>query len=168
MTQIRPSSRANCRQWATRLLILRGNFEKLTLAVYGVTVPEVAPTASTYEPSLLPTIQTTELIDALNPALHHDPTATALSLLRLIPDAPPFSLVVCLSWCLKPDDDDWDLPDFPYIYADLEEEGEFDAEEASIITKRPIPDDVSFDVLESFVTRVVDSLGPIVSINLIS
>ncbi|KZV64689.1 hypothetical protein PENSPDRAFT_757048 [Peniophora sp. CONT] len=149
-------------EWATRLLILSGDFDKLSLAVYGTTVSDSTHSVGVYEPSPLPTSQLRQLEDALNPASHYDPAVLALSLLKLIPDAPPFSLVVPLSWCLKPEEDDWERPDFPYIYADLEEwgEGELTAGKACLVTKRPASDDISFDARERFVLRVIDSLGP--------
>lgn len=132
--------------------------------MYGTTLSDTASNLDVYEPSPLPAIQPTQLAEALNPASHYDPATLALSLLGLITNAPPFPLVTRLSWCLKPDPHDWDRPDFPYIYPDLEEEGEFDAEEAAIITKRAVPDDISYDALERFVVRVVKSLGPAVSV----
>ena len=125
---------------------------------------DILPTSTVYEPSPLPAIRPSQLAEALNPASHYDPTSVALSLLKLIPDAPPFLLVTRLAWCIKPEAQDWDLPEFPYLYADIEGEGELTAEDAAFITKRPVPDDVAFDALERFAARVIDSLGPAVSV----
>ena len=68
-------------------------------------------------------------------------------MLSLIPDSPPLPLVVRLMFCLKPSDDDWDHPDFPYLYADLRGDDEsFDLEGIVQAISRPIRDDTSEEV----------------------
>jgi len=63
-------------------------------------------------------------------------------------------------FCLKPKDDDWDHPDFPFLYSDIESDEEaFDLETLVEGTSRPIRDDVSEDALIQFASRVNDLLG---------
>ncbi|KAI0047358.1 hypothetical protein FA95DRAFT_1559201 [Auriscalpium vulgare] len=106
-------------EFATRLMIVKGNFEKLSMAIYGDLVAEPALPPTSYTPSLLPTSSSTPLTPSLDPANHADPTALARALLQLIPDAPPLPLVIRLMFCLKPKNEDWDLPQFPYLHPDL-------------------------------------------------
>ncbi|KAI0310418.1 hypothetical protein OF83DRAFT_874002 [Amylostereum chailletii] len=149
-------------EWATRLMIVRGNFSKVSLAIYGELAIENPILATTYTPRPLQPIVSTPLSSAIDPANAHDPTGLARSLLNLIPDAPPFELVVRLMFCLKPPGEDWDLPGFPYLHPDLDEQtdDDFDLEAAVRLTTQPFADDAAYEVLQRFADRVADALGP--------
>ncbi len=141
-------------QYATRLMIVKGIFQSVSMAIYGDVVSD-APTPEAYEPSTLPSVTTTSLPPVLDPANARDPTQLARELLKLIPDAPELELAIRLVFCLKPSNDDWDLPEFPYLYADLEDDStEFDLERAFKVTARPVADDVSSETLHGFAERV--------------
>jgi hypothetical protein len=91
----------------------------------------------------------------VNPALDvanaADPTSLSRQLLELIPDAPPLPLVVRLMFCLKASNDDWDHPEFPYLYADMNIDDEnIDLEELYERTSRAVPDDISPEDLSGF------------------
>ncbi|KAI0029917.1 hypothetical protein K488DRAFT_55305 [Vararia minispora EC-137] len=146
-------------QWATRLLILSGKFEKLSLAIYGEPIADHVRALTTYHPKPLPVPESIPLSSALDPATDRDPTRLAQSLLTLIPDAPPLPLIVRLMFSLKPANDDWDLPEFPYIYPNLEEEGVFDLQAAAQVTNRPVSDEISLESLRKFADRVAGSVG---------
>ncbi|KAI0371605.1 hypothetical protein BV20DRAFT_1035231 [Pilatotrama ljubarskyi] len=140
---------------ATRLMIVKGEFESVSMAIYGKVVSETHTSPSSYEPRSLPTVAPAPLPAALDPANSRDPTQLARQLLRLIPDAPDLALVIRLIFCLKPSNDDWDLPDFPYLHADLEDTGsDFNLEKALRLTTRPVPDDVSPDAVTRFAEKV--------------
>ncbi|KAF8897862.1 hypothetical protein BD779DRAFT_1667776 [Infundibulicybe gibba] len=100
-------------EYATRLMIVKGKFERLSMAIYGDVVSETLPAALSYTPGVLPVVETTPLSQPLDPSRSLDPSQLARQLLLLIPDSPPLSLVIRLMFCLKPSNDDWDLPDFP-------------------------------------------------------
>lgn len=108
-------------QLSTRLMIVKGTFDYVSMAIYGDVVNELPPPKATYEPRPLPILEPIPLSDALDPANARDPTKLALQLLDLISDAPPLPLIIRLMFCLKPSNEDWDLPDFPYIFANLDQ-----------------------------------------------
>ena len=100
----------------------------------------------------------------VDPSSSSLPIQLAEQLLSLIPESPPLLLVVRLMLCLKPSDDEWDHPDFLYLYADLGGDDEsFDLEGIVQAISRPIRDDTSEEVLSAFVNRIVDLIGPKVS-----
>ncbi|KAL0950200.1 hypothetical protein HGRIS_010192 [Hohenbuehelia grisea] len=106
--------------YKTSLLILKGSFTSLSLAIYGgASSPSLDEPAAAYVPRPLPEISPTPLSASLDPSATPDPTRVARSLLSLIPNAPQISLVVRLMFCLKASNEDWDDPEFPHLYADL-------------------------------------------------
>lgn len=142
-------------------MIVKGNFVKVSLAIYGDIAAELPPPPTTYTPSTISSVQPTPLSAVLDPSNSEDPTALACQLLGLIPDAPPLSLIVRLMFCLKPSDEDWDLPEFPYLPTDIDQDVmDFDLETAFRLTNRPVPDDIPVEVLQQFADRVVDAVGP--------
>ena len=150
-------------QYATRLMIVKGRFEALSMAIYGEIVSE-SPPVQIYEPKPFSSLEPVPLSRKIDPSSSSHPIQLAEQLLSLIPDSPPLPLVVRLMFCLKPSDDDWDHPDFPYLYADLEGDDEsFDLEGIVQAISRPIRDDTSEEVLLAFVNRIVELIGPKVS-----
>ena len=147
-------------QYATRLMIVKGRFEALSMAIYGEIVSE-SPAVPIYEPKPFGSLDPVPLSRNIDPSSSSHPIQLAEQLLSLIPDSPPLPLVVRLMFCLKPSDDDWDHPDFPYLYADMGEDDEsFDLEGIVQAISRPIRDDTSEEVLSAFVNRIVDLIGP--------
>lgn len=152
-------------------MIVKGAFTKVSMAIYGDIVSDATPEDSppSYTPSSLPTIEPTPLAPAIDPANSDDPTQLAKQLLDLIPDAPPLALVVPLMFCIKPSNEHWDLPEFPYLYADLDEDvADFDLEKACELTSTPVADDVSYEILQRFSDRVADAVGPKVGVTYMS
>lgn len=148
-------------QFASRLMIVKGNFTKLSLAIYGDVASELPSLPPSYVPSVLPPLTPTPLSPILDTANSGDPTTLTRNLLSLIPDAPPLPLVIRLMFCLKPVNDDWDLPEFPYIHPDFNEDPiDFDLDYAYQLTGQPVADDVPLEVLQRFVDRVADAIGP--------
>ncbi|RPD66817.1 hypothetical protein L226DRAFT_453413 [Lentinus tigrinus ALCF2SS1-7] len=148
-------------EYATRLMIVRGSFESVSMAIYGELVSDTDTTPTTYEPRPLPSVSPVPLAPSLDPATARDPTQLARQLLKLIPDAPELELVIRLVFCLKPPNDDWDLPEFPYLHPDLDEEmAEFDLEKAFRLTTRPVPDNVSSEAVSRFAERVARCINP--------
>jgi maltodextrin utilization protein YvdJ len=68
-----------------------------------------------------------------------------------------------LIFSLKPEDEDWDEPDFPYLYCDLDNDEAFDLESLVQSVTRPIKDDISPETLSRFATKMHDYLGSNVS-----
>ncbi|KAJ7126453.1 hypothetical protein C8R43DRAFT_1211992 [Mycena crocata] len=148
-------------EYTTRLMIVKGAFQSLSIAVFGEILSEGPPEIAPYEPKPLPSVEPRPLSRAVDPSSMSDPTRLANQLLSLIPDSPPLALVIRLMFCLKPSNEDWDLPDFPYLHADLEAENEtFDLDAALLCTAKPVRDDISYDALSAFATRVAESVGP--------
>ena len=94
------SADASLLQYATRLMIVRGSFESVSMAIYGDIVSDVAPAATLYEQRPLPSVSPLPLPPALDPANMLDPSQVARMLLKVIPDAPEFELVIRLIFCL--------------------------------------------------------------------
>ena len=133
-------------------MIVIGKFSVLSMAIYGEVVTDTTPPANTYTPSPVSSLETISLSPALDPANSNDPTLLAKQLLALIPEAPPLPLVVRLIFCLKPPHDDWNLPGFPYLHADLDRqmEEEFGLESIIQAVSRPVRDDVTDPTLSKF------------------
>ncbi|KAI6034597.1 hypothetical protein BKA83DRAFT_4192223 [Pisolithus microcarpus] len=147
--------------FATRLMIVRGDFEVVSMAIYGEPVSEVIPVITAYEALQLPVTEPTPVSPALDIARSPDPTLLARQLLSLIPDAPPLNLVIRLMFCLKPPNDDWDLPEFPHLYSDLHEEDmDIDLDSAYRCLSRPVADDVSPEALLRFAEKVAEAISP--------
>ncbi|KAI0089194.1 hypothetical protein BDY19DRAFT_889730 [Irpex rosettiformis] len=145
---------------ATRLVVVKGSFERVSMAIYGVVSSEMSPPPSSYEAKLIPSVEPIPLYPPLDPGSHHDPTTLAYQLLELIPDAPPLPLIIRLMFCLKPSNDDWDTPGFPYLYADLDGYPEDSGiEQAMEVTRRPVADDALDVVLQSFSHKVAQALA---------
>ncbi|KAH9927088.1 uncharacterized protein BXZ73DRAFT_49012 [Epithele typhae] len=145
---------------ATRLMIIKGAFESISMAIYGEVASELPAAPKTYEPRPLPSLSSSPLPPALDPANSRDPTQLARKLLKLIPDAPDLELAIRLLFCLKPHNDEWDLPEFPHIHSDLDEDvPEFDLEKALDMTKRPVSDDISSEVVSRFAEKVAGCIN---------
>ncbi|THH02170.1 hypothetical protein EW026_g658 [Hermanssonia centrifuga] len=148
-------------EFATRLMIVKGPFQCISMAIYGDVVSEMPPPISTYSPRNIPSFDPILLSSALDPLNFRDPTKLATQLLDLIPEAPPLHLVIRLMFCLKPTNEDWDLPDFPHIYSNLETGGDsLDVESAFNLTSRPVSDETPDASFARFAERVARSVGP--------
>ncbi|TCD70012.1 hypothetical protein EIP91_005262 [Steccherinum ochraceum] len=148
------------KEHATRLMIVKGAFECVALAIYGEVASEAPSSSPTYKPKTYASVDPVPIPRALDPSNCYDPTQLARQLLSLIQDAPPLELIVRLMFCLKPSHDDWDSPDFPYLYPDLEQLGEdADLEQVSETLMRPVADDVNEEVLAQFAESVSGMLG---------
>jgi hypothetical protein len=131
------------------------------MAIYGDVASELPEQPPPYVLAMLPPLTPTPLSPALDPANSGDPTSLTRNLLALIPDAPPLPLVIRLMFCLKPANDDWDLPEFPYLHPDLGDDPVyFDLDYAYQLTSQPVADDVPLEVLQRFADRVADAIGP--------
>ncbi|KAI0797020.1 hypothetical protein C8Q75DRAFT_710409 [Abortiporus biennis] len=136
---------------ATRLMIVRGGFSCISMAIYGDIVPDSPSSLLPYVPKSLPFIEPQPLSRPLDPSNASDPTDLARKLLKSIPGAPPLPLIIRLLFCLKPQNDDWDLPDFPYLFSNLDDVAtDADLEKIFELTSRPVADEVSEDTLDNF------------------
>lgn len=142
------------------MVIFKGDFVNLSLAIYGDVVDGPAVISDSYKANPLPTSTPAPFSNFINPLLSTWPERLAEQLLALLDEPPPLSLVVRLMFCLKPTDEDWEDPSFPYLYVDLDDEDQiFDLQALVQASGRPIPDDVSEDSVQSFATRVNDFIG---------
>ncbi|KAF8326413.1 hypothetical protein F5887DRAFT_1197258 [Amanita rubescens] len=147
-------------EYATRLMIIKGDFQKLSLAVYGNVISDITP-APVYDAKPLQLPEPVPLTKAVDPANSSDPLALARTLLLLMPESPSLSLVIRLMFCLKPSNDDWDHPDFPYLHAYIDrDDTAFDLESVVQNLSRPLPEDTTIEALEAFAARVADLIGP--------
>ncbi|KAG5648761.1 hypothetical protein DXG03_000109 [Asterophora parasitica] len=140
---------------ATRLMIVKGKFDMLSMAIYGDIVADTPPIGK-YEARPLPSIDPIPLSKAVDPSYASDPTLLAKQLLALIPDSPPLPLVVRLMFCMKPSNDDWDLPEFPYIHADLgaRTDEEMTLEIGIEMLSKPVRDNTADEDLVAFAARL--------------
>jgi hypothetical protein len=141
-------------------MVVQGQFETLSMAIYGQVISDIPPVPSTYESTPRPLIESTPLSESIDPANSSDPTLLAKQLLELVPNSPPLSLVIRLVLCMKPDNDDWDHPEFPYLHADLEtNEPDMTLTVALDIIGRPIHEGTSNEALAHFVASVLKTIG---------
>ena len=141
-------------------MIVKGSYETLSLAIYGEVVSDASPVHS-YQPSALPIVEPRPLSRAIDPANSTDPKELAEKLLSIISDPVPLPLVVRLMFCLKPSDEDWEDPEFPHLYSDLENSDEdFDLEGVVASVRRPIRESTSTEAFTTLANRVADFIGP--------
>ncbi|SRR6266576_4514506 len=141
-------------------MIIKGDFQKLSLAVYGNVISDITP-APVYNSKPLQLPEPVPLTKAVDPANSSDPLTLARTLLLLMPESPSLSLVIRLMFCLKPSNDDWDHPDFPYLHAYIDrDDTAFDLESVVQNLSRPLPEDTTIEALEAFATRLADLIGP--------
>ena len=153
---------------ATRLVIIQGQYEYLSLAVFGDVIAGVQKVQEYQPRPPFPALISVSLPKSVGPSNSTEPTMIAQQLISHLPDSPPLSLIVRLMFCLKPPNEDWEHPDFPYLYSDLDNEDEM----YSIATlvqsiSRPVKDYVSVDTLSTFAERIIDFLEPKVSFDFI-
>jgi hypothetical protein len=67
----------------------------------------------------------------------------------MLPDPPPLTLLTRLMFCLKASSEDWDSPEFPYVFANWDDPFE-SILDAVNCTKRPARDDVTLEEVERF------------------
>ncbi|KAH8830986.1 hypothetical protein DL96DRAFT_1787181, partial [Flagelloscypha sp. PMI_526] len=146
-------------QYATRLLIIHGNFDKLSLAIYGEVVSAALEDTSPLTTNGVSSLDARPLPPSLDVANHSDPTTLAKQLLETLTDPPPLHLILQLVFCLKPDMDDWDKPNFPYLFFDLTTPVEKLDDLAQIEPARPVDINVSEEVLKTFATAVGEAVG---------
>ncbi|KAG7447529.1 uncharacterized protein BT62DRAFT_892072 [Guyanagaster necrorhizus] len=147
-------------EYSTRLMIVKGKFQVLSLAVYGKIVSEIPPAPETYEPAPLPSPSSAPIPMSVDPANAADPTQLAKALLMLVPDSPPLHLVVRLTFCLKPAYEDWDDPKFPYHNdTNLQIGNDFSLERAWKMIETPIRDNTSEELISNFSEGVAGLLG---------
>lgn len=142
-------------------MIVRGKFEKLSLAIYGDIVSESPTPATEYTPKQLPQISHSSLPPALDPANSIDPTELARSLLNLVPimDRPNLALIIRLMFCLKPSNEDWEEKDFPHLYSNLELGlDDLNLEKAVEMTSRPVSDSIDEEIVKTFARRLGESV----------
>ncbi|KAF8165625.1 hypothetical protein B0H34DRAFT_647411 [Crassisporium funariophilum] len=146
-------------EYATRLVIIQGEFDQLSMAIYGEIIADT-PDIQSYEGRPLPALEPVPLSKAIDPSNSVDSTALAEQLLSLLADSPPLPLIIRLMLCLKPPDEDWEHEDFPYLYSDLDKEDEdFDLESLVQSSSRPIREDVSVQSLLNFASRINGFIG---------
>lgn len=149
-------------------MIVRGDFECVSMAIYGELITDATASVTSYAPGVLQLPEPVPISPALDLANASDPTGLARQLLALIPGAPPLNLVIRLMFCLKPPNDDWDLPEFPHLYSDLNEEDiDIDLDSAFRCLSRPVAEDVSVESLQQFAEKIADAIGPMVCSELI-
>lgn len=152
------------------MIIFRGRFNAVSLAVYGDLVGERLEPVE-YKPSPLNLPSPVSLSPALDLAVSPNPTALAERLLTLMPSPTPLSVLIRLMFCLKPEEEDWDNPNFPYVYSNFEmalsdddfENEVFDLGSLVQSVSKPLKDDVSAESLTEFAGKMKDLLGSDVS-----
>ncbi|KIM46475.1 hypothetical protein M413DRAFT_64947 [Hebeloma cylindrosporum] len=145
-------------EYATRLIIFRGDFKVISVATYGELVEEPSEVEE-YEPRPLPNSTPVHLSATVDLANSTTPTLLAEQLLSLLPVVPPLHLATRLIFSLKPEGEEWDRDGFPFLYTDLDIDDNMDLETLVQSVSRPIRDDVSPESLSKFATRMHDSLG---------
>ncbi|KAF9534121.1 hypothetical protein CPB83DRAFT_902092 [Crepidotus variabilis] len=153
-------------EYATRLIIFKGLFKEAAMAIYGTIVAN-PPEVTEYEPRPLPVSSMQTLPAVLDVARSVNPTSLANQLLGLIPSPAPLTLVMRLMFCLRPEKEDWDNPQFPYVYAHLDQILEDDDIESEVLdlqtlvqsVSKPLKDNISSDLLTEFAGRMRDLFG---------
>ena len=142
-------------------MIVQGDFDCISMGIYGEVVSERPATPNAYEPRPFPSLVSPSLPSSLDPANALDPTQLARVLLKdMQPKTAQLELAICLTFCLRPPGSDWDLPDFPLLCRELDEDDpEFDLEAAFNLTSRPAPLDISPETATRFAEKVAKCIS---------
>ncbi|KAF9567392.1 hypothetical protein CPC08DRAFT_740271 [Agrocybe pediades] len=144
---------------STRLIVFHGGFQSLFVAIYGeLAVANAHEVRTVYEEKVLPTSAPIPLSSNVDPGCATKPTSLAEQLLNLMNEPPTLSIATRLVFSLKPEKDDWDHPDFPYLYSDLEVHEDYTIQDLVQSAERPIRDDIPSELLSVFAMAVHDSL----------
>uniref|UniRef100_D8PQY6 Virilizer N-terminal domain-containing protein n=1 Tax=Schizophyllum commune (strain H4-8 / FGSC 9210) TaxID=578458 RepID=D8PQY6_SCHCM len=143
---------------ATRLMIVKGNFKRLSLAVYGDLVSDLAAPKPEPAPVSLSSIEPRPLSAALDLVNAQDASSVATKLMTLLKNPPPLHVILRSQFCLKPDDDTWDHPDYPNVYVDLAEQLEDFKFRAVIYWTRPISETASEEDISAYFSRFARSI----------
>lgn len=146
-------------QLSTRLMIIRGDFDSLSLAVYGNLVSESsnAPVVSSPFPQALEALKPIPHNPPLDPANSNNPTFLAKELLSQILRAPRLADVVRFVFCLKPSKEDWSRSNFPF-YANWDQLPT-DLDEAIVLLSRPLPEDTPSDAISNIAHRIKEAVA---------
>lgn len=146
-------------QFVTRLMVVQGDFEYVTLAVYGDVASEPTLDSSSHGPMLLPDIIYQPLSPAMDPANSNEPTLLPRELLNLIPRAPSLSAAIRLIFCLKPVDGELngDLISWEDC-ATTEVSGLEWLERAAEPLMTSVNEDVPLEILKKFSERIPEVL----------
>lgn len=146
-------------------MIIQGDFESVSMAIYGDLATGLPSPSTSYHPKPVSSFSPIPLSKHLDPSNMNDPTLLARQLLALTPDPPPLAMIIRLMYCIKATDADWEHPDFPYLYVDLDQHtADFDLEKACKMTTRQISDDLPLEQLLKFADTIVTATGPPVCI----
>ncbi|KIY52304.1 hypothetical protein FISHEDRAFT_28041, partial [Fistulina hepatica ATCC 64428] len=145
-------------EYTTRLMIIKGEFDYLSIAVYGEIVLESAEPLDVDFHEPLPIVHSRPLAQAVDPGNASDPSALAESLLSLLSDVDcvPLHRVVRYMLCIKPATDDWDLEGFPGCY-NTSIEDEFALEKVPDYTLH-LDDDISDESLTKICRQAAELL----------
>ncbi|KDR84049.1 hypothetical protein GALMADRAFT_236653 [Galerina marginata CBS 339.88] len=146
-------------EYATRLIIFHGEFKSVFIAIYGDSGTSEQPEVATYEPKALPVSTSMPLSSSVDPTNSPSPVLLAEQLLKLLPISPPLHVATRLLFSLKPESEDWDHPEFPNLYSELDVAEDSDLEGLVNSSGRPIRDEISSDSISTFATIMHDSLG---------
>lgn len=133
------------------------------MAIYGRVTAPPSHQHTQYNPRDIPLLSSPRpLLSAIDPAIMPLPISLATDLLNTVQDSPPISLITQLVFCLKPLDDDWDHPSFPYMFADMEvgDRDEVTLQEIIQILSTPVYEDVTneeIDLVMQQVRRLVEN-----------
>ena len=140
-------------------MVLKGAFQSISIAVYGEIAPAFTSTTLSYSPKPLPNLKLPDLPSQLDPCLSNSLTGIANGLLALDSDTPDVKLITQLMFSMKPLDEDWDEPNFPYLYANLRDiDGLRSPKQIIKILSRPISDNTGQDRLRRLASRMVESV----------
>lgn len=129
------------------------------MAIYGeLVVTEVIEVDKAYEEKPLPALAYIPLSNNVDPGNSSKPTSLADQLLSLLNEPPTLSIATRLIFSLKPEKDDWDHPDFPYLYSELEAPEESNLQDLVLSAERPIRDNIPSELLTVFAMAIRDAL----------
>jgi hypothetical protein len=84
-------------------MVVQGDFDYLSLAIYGTIVADIPSSPDVYEPQPLPSFEPVALSRALDPANSEDPSALGRSLLDSMPDSPALEDLITRTLCPRYD-----------------------------------------------------------------
>ena len=90
-----------------------------------------------------------------------DASSVATKLMSLLKNPPPLPVILRSQFCLKPDDDTWDHPDYPNVYVDLAEQLEDFKFRAVIYWTRPISETASEGDISAYFSRFARAIDEV-------
>jgi hypothetical protein len=137
-------------------MIIHGDVSSITIAIYGMVAADTNhptnPLSENFSPGIVAGSQPPSLHSSLDVARSYDPARLARQLLSLLPSPPSLSVAIRLTFCIKPNKEDWSSSTFP-LFMDVGKTPQ-SVDESLTLLGRPFPENTSINEASQLVHSI--------------